>query len=96
MHFHRKAVSIAAIAILLVLPLGAFVPPGHEKDLPDLDKRRDPQAQPKPLPPAKAAAAQKLRGQIPGLRVEHDGLLQSPKHISSTAGFLSGDRKSVV
>ena len=85
-----KTVAVCSAAICLLLPLraGAFVPPGHAPELPDLDKRRE--APPKPLPPAKAAAAVKLRGQVRGLRVEHDGLLQSPKQVSSTAGFLSG------
>src|SRR5215510_12050318 len=89
---HRRVAAVFALATAccLILPLRAFVPPGHEKDLPDLDQRRTAQAQPKPLPAAKAAAAQKLRGIVRGLRVEHDALRQSPKHISSTTGFLSG------
>ena len=78
----------AAVCLLLPPRAGAFVPPGHAPELPDIDKRRE--APVKPLPPAKVAAAGKLRGQVRGLRVEHDGLLQSPKHVSSTAGFLSG------
>jgi uncharacterized repeat protein (TIGR01451 family) len=85
-----KAVALCSAAVCLLLPprAASFVPPGHAPELPDIDKRREAQA--KPLPPAKAAAAAKLRGQVRGLRVEHDGLLQSPKQVSSTAGFLSG------
>src|SRR6185295_12152781 len=85
-----KAIAVCSAAVCFLFPprTAAFVPPGHAPELPDIDKRRE--APPKPLPPAKAAAAGKLRGQVRGLRVEHDGLLQSPKHVSSTAGFLSG------
>lgn len=85
-----KAVAVCSAAVCLLLPprTAAFVPPAHAPELTDIDKRRE--APTKPLPPAKAAAAAKLRGQVRGLRVEHDGLLQSPKHVSSTAGLLSG------
>jgi uncharacterized repeat protein (TIGR01451 family) len=85
-----KAVAVCSAAVCLLLPprAASFVPPGHAPELPDIDKRRDTPA--KPLAPAKAAAAAKLRGQVRGLRVEHDGLLQSPKQVSFTAGFLSG------
>jgi len=90
----KVAVCSAAACLLFPLRAAAFVPPGHQgpagaaPSLPDIDKRREAPMQ--PLPRAKAAAAGKLRGQVRSLRVEHDGLLQSPKHISSTAGFLSG------
>jgi uncharacterized repeat protein (TIGR01451 family) len=85
-----KAVAVCSAAVFFLLPprTTAFVPPGHAPELPDLDKRREAPTQ--PLPPAKAAAAGKLRGQVRGLRIEHDGLLQAPKQIFSTAGFLSG------
>ena len=87
------AAGLAAIFILLTpWHLHAFDKPGHEHALPDFDKRREAQLQARPLPPAKAAAAGKLKTQLRGLRVEHDSLLQSPKHISSTAGFLTGPR----
>jgi len=90
MDCHLRTIAICAIAfVAFLLPhLHAFVPPGHEHELPDLDKRRE--APVKALSPAKAAAAGKLKGLVRELRVEHDGLLQSPKHVSSTAGFLSG------
>jgi uncharacterized repeat protein (TIGR01451 family) len=81
--------ACAALSGLLgVPPAAAFVPPGHAPELPDIDKRRE--APSNPLPPAKAAAAGKLRSQVRGLRLEHDALRHSPKHIASTAGLLSG------
>lgn len=78
----------AAACLLFPTTATAFVPPGHAHELPDIDKRREAPAT--PLPPAKAAAASKLRGQVRGLRVEHDSLLQSPRHVSSPRSFLSG------
>ena len=85
-------------AIFLLVVLCAFSPllawafeePGHEHGLPNLDKRLDSQPADKSLPAGKAAGAQKLRGQLHGLRVEHDVVRQSPKHIASTSGFLTG------
>jgi uncharacterized repeat protein (TIGR01451 family) len=82
------AAGLVATAAFFLPALHAVVPPGHDHQLPDFDKRREAPAQ--ALPPAKAASADKLRGRLQGLRVEHDALLQSPKHITSTAGFLSG------
>lgn len=68
----------------------AFEEPGHEHGLPNLDKRLDAQPADKSLPAEKTSGAEKLRGQLRGLRVEHDVVRQSPKHIASTSGFLTG------
>lgn len=66
----------------------AFTEHGHEHVLPNIDRRTIPAAD--SLAPVKRAAAAKLTSQIPGLRIEHDSLRQSPKHIISTTGFLTG------
>lgn len=59
-------------------------------ELPNIDKRREGKRASKPLPPGMAEAAQKLKDRVPGLNLERDALLQTPKHIASTSGFLSG------
>ena len=84
--------AFAFLAASLAFPPGlpAFVPPAQEKALPDFDQRRQAPLPQKPLPPAKAAAVDKLKSRVPGLRVEHDSLLQTPKHVASTAGYLTG------
>lgn len=66
----------------------AFTEHAHEHVLPNIDRRTIPAAD--SLAPVKRAAAAKLTSQIPGLRIEHDSLRQSPKHILSTTGFLTG------
>src|SRR5262245_5732512 len=90
----RTFFVVATVGLLLPGLLSAFVPPGHDKDLPNFDKRRekaeDKQAQRKEPPAARKAAAEKLAGRVYGLRVERDPLLQTPKHIFSTSGFLTG------
>src|SRR6266511_4803166 len=60
----KAGALFAAVALCLFASgrLQAFVPPGHEKDLPNFDKRRDAGPGPQPLPPAKAAADEKLKG----------------------------------
>lgn len=88
--------STPALILLVVLCVvsspssRAFEEPGHEHSLPNLDKRLDTAPAGKALPAGKSTGAQKLRGQLHGLRVEHDAVRQSPKHIASTSGFLTG------
>ena len=81
---------MAAFCVFLLPRLLAFDEPGHEQELPNLDKRLEEQPADRKLPAAKSAAAGKLTSQLHGLRVEHDSLRQSPKHIASTSGFLTG------
>src|SRR5881296_3500336 len=40
--------------------------------------------------PSFSAAAEKLGNRVPGLHIDYDGLLQTPKHVASHLGFLSG------
>ncbi len=85
------AIGLMVIVCMLLSPhLAGFTESGHEHGLPNLDKRHEKQPLDKPLPHIKAAAASKLKDQVRGLQVEHDPLRQSPKHIASTAGFLTG------
>lgn len=102
MDFYRKARALfiaAAVGLFLSGSLSGFVPPGHDKDLPNFDKRRQAAegeadagagAKRKALPPTRAAAAEKLANRVPGLRIERDPLLQSPKHVFAAAGYLTG------
>ncbi len=81
---------LAACCLGLAARLAAFTEHDHDHSLPNLDRRFDtPPADPT-LTPAKAAAANKLAGQIPGLRVEPNPLTRSAKHVASTTGFLTG------
>src|SRR5439155_20233356 len=88
----KTMMAFASVTGFLVFLFGlqAFVQPAQENQLPNFDQRRQAPVPQKPLSPLKAAAMEKLKSRIPGLRVEHDGLLQTPKHLASTAGFLSG------
>ena len=83
-------VFLAALCAVLLPSLDAFDEPGGEHGLPNIDKRLQAQPADKQLPAAKVSAAGKLIGQLRGLRVELDPLRQSPKHIASTTGFLTG------
>lgn len=84
------ACGLLLAALLLPATLAGFVEPAHRHDLPDFDKRQEPGAKPKVVPPGKLAATAKLKQRIPDVRVEQDNLLQAPKYIGSTSGFLTG------
>jgi len=82
--------AFTACSFLLATQLLGFSPQGHDRSPSDRDKRRESNRPAHALPPSRAAAIERLRQRVPGLRVEHDPLLLTPKHIASTAGFLSG------
>ncbi len=81
---------VALLSLLVCWRALAFNEHGHEHALPNIDKRLNAEPVEAKLPAIKTAAANKLAAQVPGLRVEHDLLRQSPKHILSPRGFLSG------
>lgn len=81
---------MAALCCFLLPGLRAFDEPGREQSLPNIDKRLDSLPADKPLPAEKSNATRQLRSELRGLRVEHDFIRQSPKHIASTSGFLTG------
>src|ERR1051325_215727 len=70
----------------------AFQRPSRER-LPDLDVRQttSPSSPASEIvPAAKLAAAERLRGNRPDLRVDFDAVSGSPKWVGSHSGFLTG------
>jgi uncharacterized repeat protein (TIGR01451 family) len=88
----RRVIALAIImagSLFYFSSTFAFDHPAHG-ELPNIDKRRAEQRQSKPVPPGRAEATEKLKQRVDGLKVERDALLQTPKYIGSTSGFLSG------
>jgi len=67
----------------------AFQQPVRER-LPNLDKRQSQSTFSNAVPAAKLAAMERVRGIVPGARVDFDGVTGAPKWIGSTSGFLTG------
>jgi uncharacterized repeat protein (TIGR01451 family) len=79
--------------MLILSPFAAraFERPG-EPSLPNFDKRKAVAPQVKAPDPARSVALGQLRTRVPGLRVEFDELLDTPRWIASSEGFLSGPK----
>src|SRR6185369_11135107 len=58
--------------------------------LPNLDKRRDNTPAARPLPAEKSAALTEFKALLPDARVDWDPLLETPKFIRASHGFLVG------
>ncbi len=87
---------IASLALFAV----AFGVRAHQKperaQLPNLDRRNTP-AQATAVAgaaalPSHAAAVARLHAHLPGVKVEHDELIGSPRFISAPTGFLTGPK----
>ncbi len=89
----RNGCIVLAVAGVLCLAgtppdLWAYQRPVH-RELPNFDRRH--RAQPATVKPApKVAAAERLRRQVPKVRVDFDANLQAPRSIASPESFLSG------
>ena len=77
----------SATLLLLALPTLASLSPSVAP-LPNFDKRLE-SPQGKPTPTAKAAIGL-LQERVPGLKVDFDPVIGSPKIVSATDGFLTG------
>jgi len=77
----------SATLLLLALPTLASLSPSVAP-LPNFDKRLE-SPQGKPTPTAKAAIGL-LQERVPGLKVDFDAVIGSPKIVSATDGFLTG------
>src|SRR5678815_8893 len=89
MKFGRSLAGICILGFSLSQSNGAYSN-GKQKALPNLDKR--PRQQP---PSAEAAAEQRLaltrlQERAPGIKVEFDEVVGTPRFISSPHGFLTG------
>jgi hypothetical protein len=67
----------------------AFQQPVRER-LPNLDKRQSQSKLTNAMPAEKVAAAESIRGFVPGARIDFDGVTGAPKWIGSISGFLTG------
>jgi uncharacterized repeat protein (TIGR01451 family) len=93
MTFPQRLLWLALLVALMLMPGRglSFRHPVHD-ELPDLDRRHDRLPKVKAPTPAHMAEVQKLKSQVPGLRIEQDEIRASPKHIASTRGFLTGPK----
>ncbi len=83
--------AVVCLLYFSALALPAFQEPA-EPSLPNLDRRRE-AASPGPrLDANQAAAAAQLKARVPGLQIDLDDLLGTPKRIASRSGFLSGPK----
>ena len=82
----RLLCTFAAL-VLFIFNASASLPP-KLTPLPNVDKRRE-TAKAEPASTAKAAT-DTLRNRIPGLKVDFDAVIGSPKFVSVTGDFLTG------
>ena len=89
-------ISLSVAGLLCAAwPAAGFRPPS-DPPLPNYDQRRTGQATGlasaagQVTPPARAQAAAALRARVPGVQIDFDDLLQTPRYIGSPHGFLTG------
>lgn len=85
-------IGVGLVAAGLGFPLAAwsFQKPQRQQ-LPNFDKRLQAAAVAPAVDPVRAAAAAAdLRAKVPGVRIDMDPLLGTPKFVGATTGFLTG------
>lgn len=74
--------------LLVIAPSASGFKKPELAELPNFDLRE--QAGPEVVDAARGQARARIKAAVPGVKIERDTLLGSPKIISSTRGFLSG------
>jgi hypothetical protein len=96
-HFALKLPLLSPVAFAVAAILAgeiyssAQVAPDRQR-LPDYDKRAEQKIAGAAVSPEKKDALARLRAKVPGLEMERDSFLGSPKFIHSRDGFLSGPK----
>lgn len=90
-HLMVRAGLLLTLLALVAVARAVQEPP--RAPLPNFDQRDEAALKRPPAPaegPAQTAAAARLQARVPGVKVERDARLATPKTISSTTGFLTG------
>ncbi|EEF63422.1 M36 family metallopeptidase [Pedosphaera parvula] len=85
----QRASLIGVFMLLSLLPCLAFLP-DSQTELANFDKRLESTAKPAKAPTRQNQAIAEFNTRLPDVNIQLDEILQTPKWISSTKGFLSG------